>query len=54
MDLLGDLPRASTTVLWGTGGFGPTSRKHAAAPNKKLRSLLNRHLVRPILLVSEF
>jgi hypothetical protein len=24
-------------VLWGAGGFGPTSRGHASAPNKALR-----------------
>ena len=53
-DLLGNLPRKSTWVIWGNGGFGPTSRSHAAAPNKKLRSLLNRHLSNPIVLISEY
>ena len=48
-DLLGNL-----RVIWGNGGFGPTSRSHAAAPNKKLRSLLNRHLSNPIVLISEY
>jgi hypothetical protein len=24
-------------VVWGNGGFGPTSRGHASAPNKRLR-----------------
>ena len=43
-DLLVDLARNNTWVLWGDGGFGPTSRGHAAAPNKKSRALLNRHL----------
>ena len=23
-----------TVIVWGNGGFGPTSRRHAAAPNK--------------------
>jgi hypothetical protein len=53
-DLLGDLPRKNTWVLWGDGGFGPTSKGHAAAPNKKLRALLNRHLTNPIVLANEY
>ena len=53
-DLLGDLPRNNTWVLWGDGGFGPTSSGHAAAPNKKLRALLNRHLTNPIMLATEY
>ena len=29
-----------TMLLWGAGSFGPTSKGHAAAPNKKLRKKL--------------
>jgi len=29
-------------IVWGNGGFGPTSRGHAAAPNKRLRRLLSK------------
>jgi hypothetical protein len=34
---------ARTLVVWGDGGFGPTSRGHAAAPNKKMQALLVHH-----------
>ena len=29
-------------IVWGNGGFGPTSRGHAAAPNKRLCRLLSK------------
>ena len=38
-------------VVWGNGGFPPTSKGHASAPNKKLRRCLSRKM--PILVVSE-
>ena len=53
-DLLGDLPPSETLVLWGSGGFSPTSKGHASAPNLKLRKLLNRHLIHPIVLACEY
>jgi hypothetical protein len=31
-------------IVWGNGGFGPTSRGHASAPNKKLRRLLSKYV----------
>ena len=34
------------------GGFGPTSRGHHAAPNKRLRKLLSQYI--PIVLSSEY
>jgi hypothetical protein len=39
-------------VVWGNGGFGPTSRGHASAPNKRLRRLLSKYL--PVILSSEY
>ena len=39
-------------VVWGNGGFGPTSRGHAAAPNKRLRRLLSKYM--PVILSSEY
>jgi hypothetical protein len=41
-----------TVVVWGAGSFGPTSRGHASAPNKRLQSLLARKL--PVILCSEY
>jgi hypothetical protein len=42
-DLRGDIPKDEAVVLvWGGGGFGPTSRGHASAPNKKLQDKLAR------------
>jgi hypothetical protein len=40
--LLGGLDRSNTLVVWGDGGFAPTSKGHAAAPNLKLQNLLVR------------
>jgi hypothetical protein len=39
-------------VVWGNGGFGPTSRGHASAPNKRLRRLLSKYI--PVVLSSEY
>ena len=39
-------------VVWGNGGFGPTSRGHAPAPNKRLRRLLSKYI--PVILSSEY
>ena len=39
-------------LVWGNGSFGPTSRGHAAAPNKSLRKQLSAHF--PIVLCSEY
>ena len=39
-------------VVWGNGGFGPTSRGHASAPNKRLRRLLSKYT--PVILSSEY
>ena len=35
-DLLGGKKHTTALVVWGNGGFGPTSRGHAAATNKRL------------------
>jgi hypothetical protein len=45
-------PDASVVVVWGNGGFGPTYRGHASAPNKKLRRMLSQYV--PIMLSSEW
>ena len=52
MSLLGGLQPSNTIIVWGNGGFGPTSRGHASAPNKKLQSLLAHHI--PLVVGSEF
>ena len=44
---------ANSVVLWGGGGFGPTSRGHASAPNKLLRRKLADHGVK-IFVVDEY
>ena len=51
-ELLGGLPRHDTLVVWGNGGFGPTSHGHAPAPNLKLQLALARHV--PVVVVSEY
>ena len=50
-DLLGDCT-GNSVIVWGNGGFGPTSRGHASAPNKRLRRLLSKYV--PIVLSSEY
>ena len=35
-------PARPTLIVWGAGTFGPTSRGHASAPNKKMQKLLSR------------
>ena len=49
--LLGGLNPVDTIVVWGNGGFGPTSQGHASAPNKKMQSLLAKHV--PLVVGSE-
>ena len=44
--------KTSVVVVWGNGGFGPTSRGHAPAPNKKLQRMISRHF--PIVTSSEY
>ena len=51
-DLLDGMSPNDTLVVWGNGGFGPTSRGHAPAPNKKLQLALARYL--PVVVASEF
>jgi hypothetical protein len=51
-DLLGGMFRTDTIVVWGNGGFGPTSKGHDSAPNKRLRKLLSRYL--PIVTGTEY
>jgi hypothetical protein len=50
--LLAGLPSRDTLVIWGNGGFGPTSHGHASAPNRKLQLALARKL--SVVVVSEF
>ena len=45
MDLLGGLRPYNTIIVWGNGGFGPSGKGHAPAPNKKLQYLLSKHLL---------
>ena len=51
-DILGGLSPANTLVVWGGGGFGPTSKGHDSAPNKKMQLALA-HKV-PLVVASEF
>ena len=51
-DLLDGMSPRDTLVVWGNGGFGPTSRGHASAPNRKLQLALSRYL--PVVVASEF
>jgi len=51
-DLLGGLSSTNTLIVWGNGGFGPTSRGHDAAPNKKLQHALALKI--PLVTSSEF
>ena len=51
-DLLDGMSPKDTLVVWGNGGFGPTSRGHASAPNRKLQMALSRYL--PVVVASEF
>jgi hypothetical protein len=49
-DLLGGL--CNTLIVWGNGGFGPTSHGHASAPNKKLQNKLAKRC--PLVVGSEY
>ena len=49
--LSGGFKPSNTIVVWGNGGFGPTSHGHAAAPNKKMQLALSKHI--PLVLGSE-
>jgi hypothetical protein len=51
-DLLDGMSANDTLVVWGNGGFGPTSRGHASAPFRKLHLALSRYL--PVVVASEF
>ena len=48
---LDQLNPTDTIVVWGNGGFGPTSQGHAPAPNKKLQSHLAKYV--PVVVGSE-
>ena len=50
--ILGGLLPSNTLIVWGNGGFGPTSKGHASAPNKKLQNLLAKHI--PLVVGSEY
>ena len=50
--LLGGFKPSNTIVVWGNGGFGPTSHGHASAPNKKMQLALSKHI--PLVLGSEY
>jgi hypothetical protein len=45
-------PSLPVLVVWGAGSFGPTSRGHASAPNKRLQSMISRRL--PLVLCNEY
>ena len=51
-DLLGGLRASETLIVWGNGGFGPTSKGHDSAPNKKMQKALIRNV--PLVIGSEF
>ena len=44
--------RGKVVVVWGNGGFPPTSKGHPAAPNKRLRRMLSKYL--PVMVSSEY
>jgi hypothetical protein len=44
--------KGKIVLVWGAGSFGPTSRGHASAPNKKLREGLRAFF--PIVMCSEY
>jgi hypothetical protein len=50
--LLGGLSSDNTLLVWGNGGFGPTSCGHASAPNKKMQRLLSSYI--PVTVGSEY
>jgi hypothetical protein len=50
--ILGGMSASNTLVVWGNGGFGPTSKGHDSASNKKLRCQLSRFL--PIVMNTEY
>jgi hypothetical protein len=50
-DLLGGMGN-NTLVVWGNGGFGPTSKGHDSASNKRFQRLLSRYM--PIVLGTEY
>jgi putative hemolysin len=50
--LLDGLAPNNTLVVWGNGGFGPTSKGHASAPNQKLQKQLARYV--PLVVGSEY
>ncbi len=42
---LDQLNPVDTIVVWGNENIGPTSQGHASAPNKKMQSLLAKHVL---------
>jgi hypothetical protein len=50
--LLGGLSPTDTLIVWGNGGFGPTSKGHDSAPNQKLQKALSQHV--PLVVGSEY
>ena len=44
--------RSETLIVWGGGGFGPTSKAHDSAPNKKLQMALAREI--PLIVSTEY
>jgi hypothetical protein len=51
-DLLDGLSPANTLMVWGNGGFGPTSKGHDSSPNKKMQRALSRWI--PVVTSSEY
>ena len=39
-------------LVWGDGSFGPSTKGHASAPNKRLQRLLSKYI--PIVTSSEY
>ena len=52
LDLAGSKPLSQCFLIWGDGGFGPTSKGHDSAPNKKLYHALSQYM--PVVISSEW
>ena len=52
LDLAGSKPLSQCFLIWGDGGFGPTSKGHDSAPNKKLYCALSQYM--PVVISSEW
>ena len=44
LDLAGSKPLSQCFLIWGDGSFGPTSKGHDSAPNKKLYHALSQYM----------